>query len=142
VIALERAGRADQGPSLVARYLAIYPGSRLMARIAANQAFAAQDWPRARFLLENLRLRGGNRDAGLLADLSLAQLRSGDADAALQTAERAWQIAPASPFSALTRALALSALGRDPDLARQLVDQVGKTAPGNPLLTEARRKSR
>ena len=141
-LALERAGRGGQAPELVSRYLALFPGSRLMIRIAANQALAAQDWGRARLLLESLRQRGGNRDAGLLADLSLAQLRSGDAEAALQTAQRAWQIAPASPFAALTRAMALSALGRDPDMARQLVDQVSKTAPGNPLLAEARRKLR
>lgn len=141
-MALESVGRGGQTPAFVARYLAAYPASRLMARIAANQALAAKDWPRARLLLENLRSRGGNRDAGLLADLSLAQLRSGDVEAALQSAERAWQIAPASPFSALTRALALSALGHDPDLARQLVVQVSKTAPRSPLLAEARRKLR
>ncbi len=141
-IALERTGRGGQASALVANYLTLFPASRLMTRVAANQALANQDWPRARQLLENLRLRGGNRDAGLLADLSLAQLRSGDAEAALQSAERAWQIAPASSFAALTRALALGALGRDRDLARQLVAQVSKTAPRNPLLAEARRKLR
>ncbi len=141
-IALGQAGRGGQVSGLVAGYLALYPGSRLIARIAGNQALAEQDWPRAAIILENLRLRGGNRDAGLLADLSIAQLRSGDAEAALQSAERACQLAPASPFSALARALALSALYRDPDLARQLVDQVAKTAPLNPLLAEARRKLR
>lgn len=141
-IALERAGQADQAPANVRGYLGLYPASQLMTRIAANQALAAQDWALARLLLENLRVRGGNRDAGLLADLSLAQLRGGDGEAALKSAERAWQIAPASPFAALTRALALSGLNRDPDLARQLVDQVSKTASRNPLLAEARRKLR
>lgn len=141
-IALERAGRGNQIASMVSRYLGLFPGSRLMARIAGNQALAAQDWPRARSMFENLVLRGGNRDAGLLADLSIAQLRSGDTKAALFSAERAHQIAPASPFAALARAMALSALGQDRDLARQLVDQVAKTAPNNPLLAEARRNLR
>lgn len=141
-IALERAGRGDQVAAMVSRYLGVFPGSRMMLRIAGNQALAAQDWPRARSLFENLALRGGNRDAGLLADLSIAQLRSGDAKAALLSAERAYQIAPASPFAALARALALNALGQDPDLARQLIEQVSKTAPENPLLAEARRKLR
>ena len=141
-IALERAGRGDQVSGMISRYLSLFPGSRLMTRIAGNQALAAQDWPRARSLFENLVLRGGNHDAGLLADLSIAQLRSGDAKAALISAERACQIAPASPFTALVRALALKALDQDLDLARQLVEQVGKTAPKNPLLAEARRKLR
>jgi hypothetical protein len=38
--------------------------------------------------------------------------------------------------------LALNALDQDRDLARQLVEQVGKTAPKNPLLAEARRNLR
>jgi len=141
-IALERLGKADQVPALVSRYLTLFPGSRLMARIAANQALGAKDWPRARLLLENLRLRGGNRYARLLADLSLAQLRSGDAEAALESATRAWQLAPASAFAVQARALALVALDRDPDLARQLLEQARKTGGDNPLLAEARRKLR
>ena len=142
VIAMEQAGRSGQVPAFISGYLALFPESRLMARIAGNQALAVQDWPRAQSFFENLRVRGANRDAGLLADLSIAQLRNGDPEAALLSAERASQLAPASPFTALARSLALSALNRDPDLARQLIDQVAKTAPLNPLLAEARRKLR
>lgn len=141
-IALERSGQAGQVPALISQYLSLYPGSRLMLRIAANQALGAKDWPRARLLLENLRLRGGNRDARLLSDLSLAQLRSGDAEAALESATRAWEIAPASAFAVQARALALVALERDPDLARQLLDQAGKTGGDPRLLKEARGKLR
>lgn len=139
-IALENSGRAGQVPGLVYSYLAIVPGSRLMARIAANLAISAGDWPRARLLLESLRLRGGGRDARLLADLSLAQLRSGDTDAALSNAELAWRLAPASPFAVQARALALAHAGRDPDIARQLIEQARKTGGDNPLLAEARGK--
>lgn len=139
-IALEQAGRPGQVPGLVSRYLSIVPGSRLMARVAANLAISAKDWPRARLLLESLRLRGGGRDARLLADLSLAQLRSGDTDAALASAELAWRLAPASPFAVQARGLALAHAGRDPDLARQLIEQARKTGGDNPLLAEARKK--
>lgn len=139
-IALEQAGRPGQVPPLVGRYLTMVPGSRLMARVSANLALSAQDWPRARLLLESLRLRGGGRDARLLADLSLAQLRSGDTNAALASAEQAWRIAPASPFVVTARALALAHAGRDPDLARQLIEQARKTGGDNPLLAEARKK--
>lgn len=139
-IALEGAGRAGQVPEVVGQYLAMVPGSRLMARISANLAINAKDWPRARLLLESLRLRGGGRDARLLADLSLAQLRSGDTDAALASAEQAWRLAPASPFAVQARSLALAHAGRDPDLARQLIEQARKTGGDNPLLAEARKK--
>lgn len=139
-IALEGAGRAGQVPGVVGQYLAMVPGSRLMARISANLALSAKDWPRARLLLESLRLRGGGRDARLLADLSLAQLRSGDTQAALASAEQAWRLAPASPFAVQARALALAHAGRDPDLARQLIEQARRTGGDNPLLAEARKK--
>ncbi|MFM5952785.1 MAG: tetratricopeptide repeat protein [Novosphingobium sp.] len=141
-IALERAERGGQVQALVAAYAGINPSSRLAARMSANLALAGGDWPRARLLLENLRLRGGNRDAGLLADLSLAQLRSGDGEAALETATRAWALAPASFFAVQARALALASLGRDKDTARQLIAQARKTGPDTPLLAEARRKLR
>lgn len=139
-LALESAGRTGLVPALAGNYLVMVPGSRLMARVSANLALSAQDWPRARLLLESLRLRGGGRDARLLADLSLAQLRSGDIDAALVSAEQAWRLAPASPFAVQARALTLAHAGRDQDLARQLIEQARKTGGDNPLLAEARKK--
>jgi cellulose synthase operon protein C len=141
-IALEGAGQADKLPLLVGNYLGLFPYSRLMHRVAANQAINAQDWPRARLLLENLRLRGGNRDARLLASLSLALLRSGDAKAALATADRAWQIAPASSFVATLRALAMAHAGGDADAARQLIGQAKKSGGDPKLLQEAAAKLR
>lgn len=141
-IALERMGQADKLPDLVAHFLGLYPQSRLMLQIAANQAIAAQDWPRARLLLENLRLRGGNRDARLLTSLCLAQLRGGDAKAALATADRAWQIAPASPFVATLRALATAHAGGDSAVVRQLIAQARKSGGDPGLLQEAQAKLR
>ena len=91
-------------------------------------------------MLESLRQRGGNRDVRLLADLSLAQLRSGDAAAALESAERAYALAPSSGVAAQARGMALAELGRDPDLARQLLDKARTIGGDNPLLVQARRK--
>ncbi|HEX4847822.1 MAG TPA: tetratricopeptide repeat protein [Novosphingobium sp.] len=141
-IALEQGGRANQVPALAAGYLGIYPSSRLMARLAANLAIGAGDWAQARLILENLRLRGGSRDARLMADLGLAQLRTGDAEAALNSAARARAIAPASSFAVLVHALALAEREETRDQARQLVAQAAKIDPKHPLLAEARRKLR
>lgn len=137
-IALEQAGSGAELANLISGYLAIAPGSRLAARIAANQALEGKDWGRARLLLENLRLRGGNRDARLLAGLALAQLRSGDPKAAASTAERAWQIAPASSFAATVLALT----SNDANLVRQLIAQARKTGGDQALLAEAEGKLR
>ena len=141
-IAFEEAGLADNLPQLVARYLGIFPGSRLMTHVAANHAFDRRDWGKARLLLENLRLRGGNRDARLLATLALAQLRGGDVKAALLTSERAWQLAPAGGYSAAVRAVVLAHAGGQADAARQVIAQARKTGGDPRLLDEASRKLR
>lgn len=130
-------GHGAAMPGLVARYAERFPGSRLALRMAATMAAATQDWASARALLENLRLRGGNSDVRLLADLSYAQLRTGDARVALDSATRAWLLQPASPAAAQARGMALVELEQDPALARQLLEQAQRSGGNNPLLGAA-----
>lgn len=139
-LAYERMGQAGNSRLLVTRYLAAMPQSPLAARIAAGQSAFAHEWEPARALLENLRRRGGNRDARLLSDLSFAQLRAGDGDAASRSAARAWSLQPASPVTAQAYAMALAATGRDAVLARQLLDQARSGGGNNPLLDETANK--
>jgi Flp pilus assembly protein TadD len=84
----------------------------------------------------------GHGDARLLADLSLARLRSGDAEAALASAEAAYRLQRASPVAAQARGMALAKLGRDPELAKALLDKAERIGGGNPLLKEARAQLR
>ena len=128
-------GRAAQ--PLVAQYLVAFPGSRLAARMAANQAALAGDWQTAATLLEGLRARGGNRDVRLLADLCFAQLRSGNKSAALASAQRAWQLQPNSPVAAQALGMALAATGRESAGARQLLVQARRSGGDNSLLEAA-----
>ena len=134
--AFASAGQPGAAQPIVARYLAAFPGSRLAARMAANMAAMAGDWPAAAALLENLRERGGNRDMRLLADLSFAQLRSGDAASALASAQRAWQLQPGSPLAAQTLGMAMAEAGTDNSGARQLLLQARRTGGDNPLLQQ------
>lgn len=138
--AYARLGQAGAVQPLAAQYLAAFPRSRIALRMAANQAALAGDWTGARAILGNLVLRGGGADWRLLCDLSLAQLRSGDAKAASQTARRAWQLQPASALTSQAYGMALAELGDDPALARQMLEQARRVGGDNPLLTEARKK--
>ena len=131
------AGHPGAAQPVVARYIAAFPGSRLAMRMAANMAALAGDWQTAAALLENLRVRGGHRDVRLLADLSLAQLRSGDAAAAVISAGTAWQLQPNSPVSAQALGMAMAAAGSDPGGARQLLLQARRMSGDNPLLQQA-----
>ena len=137
---LDQLGRGNEAPGLVSTYLGAYPGSRLAARIAANQSAYAGDWERSRLLLENLRARGGNRDFRLLADLSLAQLRTGDGAAALESASRAYRLQRASPVTAQAYGMALVAADERLPLARQLLEKARTVGGDNPLLLESRAK--
>ena len=136
--ALEQQGRPDEAGAATARYLAAYPGSRLAARLAANQRALAGDWAASAVLLESLVERGGGRDARLLADLSLAKLRAGDKAGALDSARRAWLLQPASPVGAQALGMALAATGRNAE-ARALLEQARATGGDNLLLAETRK---
>lgn len=136
----DKVGQGAQMPALVARYLERFPQSTLALRMAAILAGSSGDWGSARQILENLRLRGGNSDVRLLADLSFAQLKTGDAKAALESATRAWELQPSSAAAAQARGMALAELGQDQVLARQLLDQARIAGGDNALLKAARAK--
>jgi predicted Zn-dependent protease len=120
--ALRLSGQGPQAASLAESFLAANPGDRAAMRLAAATASQAQDWRRARLLLENLRASGGNSDVELLSDLSLVQLRGGDPEAAEATARAAYTLQRGSPIAAGAWSLTLDALGRK-DRAAALLDK-------------------
>lgn len=141
VEALEKSGRGREAPALVLSYASAWPASRLAVRMAAGHAAYAGDWAHSRSLLEHLAYSGGGaRDGRLLVDLSLAQLNSGDAESARDTAQRAARLLPASSVAAQAWGMALVELDEDPDLARQLLDKARRIDGDNPLLATARKR--
>lgn len=112
VAACLQAGQGAEASALVDGFLAMNPGDRAALRMAAGEAAAARNWPRARLLLEALRAGGGADDVELLSDLSLAQLRSGDAKAAEATARAAYALQRGSAAAAGAWGLGLEALGQ------------------------------
>lgn len=106
VTAYEQSGQGDAARQAAGHYLTRNPASRTAVRIVARYAADAGDWHRARLLLESLRANGSGGDVGLLAELSRAQLRSGDATAAEVTAREAWRLQRSSPVAAAALAAA------------------------------------
>ena len=139
-LAYDRLGQGGAVQPLLAQYLAMFPRNRTAQRMAASQAARAGDWNVANALLRNLVVRGGGRDWRLLADLSLAQMRSGDARAAIRSARRAWELQPASALTAQAYGMALAEAGSEPERARQLLEAARRAGGDNPLLAEARKK--
>ena len=124
--ALVLAGQPDQARLLAESFLAQNPSSRVAARIVAAQAAAKGDWPRARALLEYLRANGGEGDVRLLSDLSLAQLRAGDAAAAEVSARTAYRLQPANGAAARAWGVSLQSLGQQPSDAKALLAKAPK----------------
>jgi cellulose synthase operon protein C len=137
-LALEQSGRGKLAQTAAVNYQAAFPDSMLATRLVAGSAAYGGEWQRTRVLLESLDARIGHRDVRLLADLSLAQLRSDDAETALVSAQSAYSLQRASGLAALARGMALARLGRDADLAGQLLEKAEKIGGENRLLQEAR----
>ncbi len=124
--AMALAGQGAEADLLAENYLAASPSSRRTARMVAAQAAAKGDWPRARVLLEFLRANGGEGDVRLLSDLSLAQLRAGDAAAAEASARAAYRLQPANGATARAWGMSLDALKQQPGDVRALLAKAAK----------------
>lgn len=127
-MALRQADDAGVAARLIEAYLFQHPADPVAARMAASLAAQRGDWGRARRLLEHARDNGGARDALLLAELSIAQLRGGDTAAAEATGREAYSIQRARPAVAESWGLALNAIGRDKARANALLAQARRQA--------------
>lgn len=110
VFALRRTGQGDAAAATLDGFRAAHANDRMAARMAAGEAARVADWVRVRRLLE--RFAAVSQDSALLADLSLAQLRSGDPKVAEATARRAYALQRSSPTAAAAWGLSLDALGQ------------------------------
>ncbi|MBW8785112.1 MAG: hypothetical protein JF593_10835 [Novosphingobium sp.] len=135
-----RAGRGAAAVTAVESYLAQTPSSRIAVRLAAISTAESGDWRRARRLLEHLRDAGGQRDARLMSDLTLAQLRDGDPAAALVSARAAYRLQRSSPVATQALAMALAQQRGQARFAAALFDKALRIGGDNPLLTEGRRQ--
>lgn len=138
--ALASAGQADAAEVLVEGYLMQNPGSRGALRLAAGFSARRGDWSRTAVLLDTLRRNGGGKDVRLLADLALAQLRSGSAERAAETGSEAYRQQPSSALAAQAWGLSLAALKQRRVDARALLDKARSLGGDNAELAEARRR--
>lgn len=135
---LGRTGQARDAAVTLALYLQQNPQSREARRLAAKSQIAGRHWADAIETLEGLRREIGNRDAGLLVDLSHAYAGAGDADIALSYGAAAYRLQPMNPAASDAYGWALALCG-DTLHARQLLDKATALAPGDPDVATHRR---
>ncbi|WP_169542582.1 tetratricopeptide repeat protein [Sphingomonas baiyangensis] len=94
VEALEAAGNRAQAAQVLATYLSQNPEDVVALRLSARWQLAAGEYDAAIDALERLRLRLGNRDAALLAELAIAYVAVDEADRAVRLGAAAYALAP------------------------------------------------
>jgi len=106
-----RAGRSGDAAALLASVRTASPRNRIALRLSASLMAGQGQWAEAARILTYLDATGDSRDAALLADLAVAQARSGQQDEAVSTSRRARLLQRGSPAAAAALAAALSASG-------------------------------
>jgi len=131
VDALDHAGRRPEASRVLALFLGQHPENVPALRLAAHWQIAAGDWDGAIGTLEDLRSRVGSRDAGLLAELTYANIGARNVDDALDYGAAAYGIAPMSPAATDAYGWAFYAAG-DSAKAKDLLEKAASLAPRQP----------
>ncbi|PCD02992.1 hypothetical protein COC42_00720 [Sphingomonas spermidinifaciens] len=131
--ALDRAGQRGEAANTLALFLSQNPQNVAALRLSAHWQLAAGDHAAAAATLEELRLRVGDRDAGLLAELALAHLGLENDARAMEYAAAAYALQPQNPAVADAYGAALLANG-DAGAARDLLRKAALLAPGNAVI--------
>lgn len=133
VDALDRSGQRAEAANTLALFLSQNPFNLPALRLSAQWQAAAGDYDAAIDSLEAIRLRIGNRDAALLADLAFAYAGAGEPERAARYAEAAYLIAPTNPAVAGAMGWALNQ-GGDMAGAIELLQKAVTLAPRHPML--------
>ena len=133
VEALDRSGQRQEASNTLALFLSQNPLNIAALRLSANWQVAAGDYDAAIDSLEAIRLRIGNRDAVLLAELALAYAGAGEPERAARYAEAAYHLAPSNPAVAGAMGWTLAESG-DVEGGIELLRKAVAIAPRHPVL--------
>ena len=113
VAALQQSGQSAAALRVLDLYLSQNPRSVPALRLAADHLMATGQWDRAIGVLDGLRLRLGNQDATILANLGWAWFSEGKPEKAMVFAKAAYALAPSNPAVAKGYGLILFRSGKD-----------------------------
>ncbi|MBV8686179.1 MAG: tetratricopeptide repeat protein [Alphaproteobacteria bacterium] len=111
--ALRNAGDTRGAAQVLSLFIAQNPESVPAQMLAANALLQARRWDAAILRYERLRARLGDRDSTLLNNLAWAYSETGDYEAGLPLARKAWALEPRNAATADTLGWILFKSGRD-----------------------------
>lgn len=128
----DRAGAAEA----LGAYMARWPENLPAMRVAAVMAAESGEWDRANAILAAAIARAGPDDALLLMQAARAAIETGDVDAAVPLARRAYRLLPGNASASGIYGLALMRSGADGPDARDLLIKAVQLAPEDMMLRE------
>ncbi len=134
IAALQKSGQDGAALRVLDLFLGQNPRSVPGLLLASDHFMATGQWNRAIGTLEGLRLRLGNRDATLLANLAWAWFSKGNKDQAATFAKAAYAVAPANPAVVNSSGWILYKTGKDKAAGLALLQKAVGIAPNHPYL--------
>lgn len=134
--ALQRVGQPGEALRVLSLFRQQNPRNIATAMISAQLNLQAGRWTQATAILEQLRLRLGDRDAALLANLAWARYEMGDTDRALALARRAYLLLPMNASTSEIYGWILADGGSDPELGVAMLEKAQSLAPDDPQIAE------
>jgi tetratricopeptide (TPR) repeat protein len=134
IAALARQGDRPAMREVLDAFAARWPENMAAMRVTASVAAEDGDWPRAAASLRALIDRIGPNDALAQAQLARALIETGDSDAALPHARRAYRLLPGNATISGVYGLALHRAGGHAQDARDLLAKAVQLSPGDAVL--------
>lgn len=134
--ALQRAGQPEEALRVLTLFRQQNPRNIATGLISAQLNLQAGRWPQAAAILEQLRLRLGDRDAAILANLAWAYHEMGNDARGAAFARRAYLLLPMNAATSEIYGWILVDSGADPARGIELLEKAQTLAPDDPQIAE------
>jgi tetratricopeptide (TPR) repeat protein len=134
--ALQRAGQPEEALRALTLFRQQNPRNIATGLVSAQLNLQAGRWPQAAAILEQLRLRLGDRDAAILANLAWAYHEMGEEDRAAALARRAYLLLPMNAATSEIYGWILAGSGADRIRGIELLEKAASLAPDDPRIAE------
>jgi cellulose synthase operon protein C len=133
VAALQASGQPQAAAEVIGLFLAQNPRSVSGLVMASDSFVASGQWSRAIIVLEDLRVRLGNRDASVLAKLGWSWFNAGEPAKAAFFSGKAYALMPSNAAIANSYGRILVETGRDRATGLELLRKAVALAPENAM---------
>ncbi len=134
--ALQRAGQPEEALRTLTLFRQQNPRNIATGLISAQLNLQAGRWPQAAAILEQLRIRLGDRDAAILANLAWAYHEMGEDERAAAFARRAYLLIPMNAATSEIYGWILVDSGVDRERGIELLEKAASLAPDDPQIAE------